>query len=350
MQKLIYCPNYSSFLKPYINNTLDLLKDNATVYSASEDIEGRVIFDSKLEYLYSANDPRLYSSYLNELKDNNIFETGLILRLTHPEYLYFDLITRENFDKKIILTLFAFELFSTSPARRKVMELISKLECIEKIIIHSIEGVNCSLPNDFNDFAYDMSKFIFLDEPLYEDENLYSIKKNANNAKDKLIGLYFGNMFYGKGVDILLEAASHLPDNIELVIAGNMKSSNFDLKFDNYKNVKMIDKFFSEEEMITQFIDCDFVILPYRKTYIHGTSGVFVQANRAGKPIVVPEFPPFGSLVKKYKNGLSFEPENSKDLARAIIELCKNKNHFAQNTVKYTSQLTSWDNFIKEID
>ena len=164
--------------------------------------------------------------------------------------------------------------------------------------------------------------------------------------------LYFGNFFYGKGLDILINSTKGISKNIKIIIAGNSKTLNYSLKIKKHKNIIILNKYFSDNEMYELYKSVDGVILPYRRTYTYGTSGVLVNSAQAFKPILVPNIYPFADVIKKYKFGKNFLVENTYSIKKNInklIELVK-KKHFKKNYfLNYLNDLNDWDDFTKKI-
>jgi hypothetical protein len=96
----------------------------------------------------------------------------------------------------------------------------------------------------------------------------------------------------------------------------------------------------------------DAVILPYRRTYIYGTSGVLVNSAQAFKPILVPNIYPFADVIKKYKIGKTFLVEDNYNITKKINKLQElvKKKYFKKNYFfNYLNDLNNWDDFTKKI-
>ena len=175
-------------------------------------------------------------------------------------------------------------------------------------------------------------------------------KKNDYQKRAKYI-LYFGNFFYGKGVDILIKAFSKIKKKIKLVLCGNQKTQNFKFKIKKIKNIKLINEYVSNNFMYDLFKKSEIVILPYRKTYEYGTSGVLLNAIQAYKKIIFPNIEPFKKIKSIYKIGKMFNVENPIDLRKKIISslTSKNLNININNYNKYLNDTNSWEDIAKII-
>ena len=349
----IFVPSYNSFMKTYIDNIVECLSinDKVVVHGVETGICANdniaLIVDTKLKYLYNNNDPRIYENFLNYSSEINA-DIIFIPRLSHPEFLYSELRVRK-IDSEIIFSVFAFELFSNSKARRELLIDLICTSIISRVLIHSILGKHLQMP-----FNYRASEFItkikFLPEPMYECSNDYLLPINQfthHNKKTSI--LYFGNVFYGKGVDLLLAASRIVKSGIKIIVAGDFDKINFDFDISKFKGndgIEIIDKFISNEEMMSLFCNCDIVVLPYRKTYENGTSGVFVQAMMAGKPVVVPDIYPFNATVELYSCGTIFKAEDINDLANKLDEISMiNRELFKKGIDHFRCDLMSWQQF-----
>jgi glycosyltransferase involved in cell wall biosynthesis len=350
---LIFVENYHGFMKIYINNIIkSLLKKNykIIVYSGQKiKIKNiKLIIQKDLDYFLKMHDPRIYEKFLLFAKRKNIYKL-YIPRFSFPEYLYSS-ITSIKFNFEIYLSTFAFELFSKSISRLEILKKLLIKKNIKYLFIHSVLNRHMTIPKKFLISKKIQSKLCFFSEPKYHlNKNFFNIRKAKSNIFKVL---YFGNFFYGKGLDLLIESSNGISKNIKILIAGNGKTVNYPLKIKKAKNILIINKYFTDQEMYELFKEVDAVVLPYRKTYKYGTSGVMVNSVQAFKPILVPNIYPFAQVVKKYKFGITFSAENVTDLKNKINNLQKliNMKYFKKSYfLKYLDDLNNWDDFIKKI-
>jgi glycosyltransferase involved in cell wall biosynthesis len=355
----IFAPSYDSFMRSYIFNIVNSLSTDDCadifVYGVHTDVNFssgiNTIIDGDLDYLYKSNDPRIYENFLSYALKNR-FDKIFIPRLSHPEYLYSELRLR-NIESEVIFSIFAYELFSKSQARRELLIDLICSEKIHKVLIHSILGDHLKFPYEYRADEV-VEKINFVSEPLYEGLEEYQCLENrgSTTSNGKPIVLYFGNIFFGKGVDLLFEAASLVTEEMKILVAGNFKKNNFNFALkesESESNIEIIDRYISHEEMVSLFVNCAAVVLPYRKTYEYGTSGVLIQSMLASKPVLVPDFYPFNSVIERYSCGLIFEAGNVKDLARGLDEIVVKSRDFADGIKLYKSHLADWDFFAKKL-
>lgn len=113
-------------------------------------------------------------------------------------------------------------------------------------------------------------------------------------AKDRKVALFFGNIDYYKGLDLLADSLSYinggLKNEITLLIAGNYKSKEYyeklnkQLSADSLKDKVIANiRFIQDEEVENYFMAADCIVLPYREIY---QSGVLFMAYNFGLPTI----------------------------------------------------------------
>ncbi len=157
-----------------------------------------------------------------------------------------------------------------------------------------------------------------------------------------------------KGLDILLKAwqdnINRHPEN-KLFIVGK---PNYDLSYElqlakNY-NISVIISlgYKSDEELLAYYLECDFVVLPYKEA---SQSGVLLTALTLGNPVIVVKVGALPEVVNIVKGGYIVEPNNPKDLHMAInkaSEITMDKLIKWNEDIKYkTNKYFSWDNIAK---
>jgi glycosyltransferase involved in cell wall biosynthesis len=142
----------------------------------------------------------------------------------------------------------------------------------------------------------------------------------------KLLVLWQGIIFPYKGIDLLLNAWQQVEannDNAFLLIVGTGapefaeqirdQISRLDLK-----RVQLHLRFISTEELVALYRAADIVVYPYRAIT---TSGALATGLALGKTIVASNLPVFRELLTDRQNALLVDPQNSGELAGAIINL-----------------------------
>jgi glycosyltransferase involved in cell wall biosynthesis len=353
----------SPFMKKYLANLileLTQIKNIKIVLIVDEKNFSRFIDNNydllsipSLDYLLDTGNPLAYEKIYDASTMNKI-DSIFFPRLTHPELLYSEIV---GSNRKIStrFSIFGLELFTKSGARNKLMSNLIEHTTIHSVLIHTIAS---SLKNPPQELAviFNNRKVVHTNDPIYEDKDIYNLEKDFARKtlalpENKTILLYFGNAFYGKGLDIAIDSMNYLTDRFMLLIASNVMNSNYSLRhMHTNSKIKLVDKFISEEEMPFFFRACDLTILPYRKAYQYGTSGVFIQSMLAGRPVIVPNFSPFLEVINEFGVGETFMNEDPKDLAYKIKLFTKNKESMYKMKLQYYKnvKLEDWSSIVKK--
>lgn len=359
MKIAIFLDDHSVFIEKMVSKiAAHIPRNNLILYtnkaSNTQKHKYNVVLDKNLNYLISSHHFKIYSNFLDYCEKNHISH-AFIPRLNNPEMLLAELIVRNTLKTKISASIFGLQDVNSSIARTQTYKSIIKQHNLNKIFIFSIGGTELKVP-----FDYDHHKVTLFYDPIYESRNFYQgskkqAQKELNLETNKTYGLYFGSLFYGKGIDILLNSLKKVNNqDLRLVVAGNDQTINFDYSANMIagdSRVILDNSFISNKDMGLYFRAADFIVLPYRSTYTYGTSGVFVQSTLAHKPIICPDIYPFAYILNKYQLGLSFTSENINSLANAIENMAKNHNTFHNNAHfdEYTGNIQDWSVVMRNI-
>ena len=170
------------------------------------------------------------------------------------------------------------------------------------------------------------------------------IKKLSYKRKfNKTIFLYFGRIFYYKGVDILIDAVNILSqkrDDFTVIVAGESDSWNveYEPKIKNKKNLELIIRYIKKDELTELFSKADYFIAPYREIT---QSGPLLRAYNFDIIPITSNENGFLEYVKNNENGFVFESGSAIDLARvmekAIMISPSEKNIILSNISKMKS-------------
>lgn len=215
----------------------------------------------------------------------------------------------------------------------------------------------------------------FMNISKYEDK--YGKIGACNRLKvdhDKFNILFVGGINDLKGIDIALEAISKIEDsNINLLIAGNSINSSNNQNFikrliNKVKNLKTLKfqkniyRFIQDNKLenVVKFIGvhsdisipysaCDLLILPIKKP--HQARPIF-EIGVQRKTLIISDFPNLYDSVRNNYNGLTFQPNNSQDLADKIM-LLRNNNELmiklGQNNYELSIKNHNQNIVIKEL-
>lgn len=167
--------------------------------------------------------------------------------------------------------------------------------------------------------------------------------------------LFFGNIFPGKGLDILAEAVRlvgrEIPD-VSLIIAGDGRLSG-----DTKRHIDRADEerfevhnYYIPNDVVGEYFSrSSLVVMPYRDIQGDGTkghSGALSTAYSFGKPVVTTDTGDFPAQVGETESGLVVPPSDPSALADAITELLTDSDRRAEmaaNSARQAERL-SWTN------
>lgn len=340
---------------------------NIIIENVSNVYENTFIYDylqqKDLSYFVKNKDSRVYEGVIDYCEKNKI-EFLFIPYLSNPEYLLAELNYRRNLKTKISFITNELYLYTSKVRMNVFSELIGKKQILKVGLflnyhLMSTEVSNKAISKDRKKID-DSGKLCKLYDPVFQDAILMNKEKSKKIFKFKktdFVVLFFGSMFYGKGLDILLEAMNKIDDkNIKLFIASNaeMLNFNFNIKKLRRKNIKSIIRYIEPEEKDGIFNASDIIVLPYRSSYVNGSSGVLTDACQYKKLLVAPDFYPFKNVIEKYKIGATSANENiirnnqdsySSEIARAIFYLKNNYNEMIKEAMfeDFINEIQTWD-------
>lgn len=153
------------------------------------------------------------------------------------------------------------------------------------------------------------------------------LRRKTNNT-DKTVFLQFGIIRDYKGVDILLQAVSMLPEEYRkkalFVIAGSLQKRYYD--FDIQAKVKELGieecvelkiSRIDDDKVPELFNNSDCCVFPYR--HIYG-SGALLMAYTFNKPVIVSSVPVFCEETNNGETGIIFEKNDPDKLSEAIVK------------------------------
>ena len=141
---------------------------------------------------------------------------------------------------------------------------------------------------------------------------------------DKLVLINVARQEYQKGQDVLLEAISLLPksvlDTFHLLIAGREgKATSLLLEKVKEKSITSNVTFLGHRTDIASLLQLsDIFVFPSR---FEGLPGVLIEAEAAALPIICTHLPMMLEVVEENRNALTFEINNSSQLAKMITTL-----------------------------
>ena len=137
---------------------------------------------------------------------------------------------------------------------------------------------------------------------------------------------FFGQINPYKGLDVLLEALLHIPDEIRQTLSLNVHGANLDVQTDDLKAkiTQLLEKLggivamrgpYESEQLQTLMAECDWVVMP--SIWWENSPVVIQEAIAYGRPLIGSSI---GGMREKIEGiaGLTFDARNPVSLAAAI--------------------------------
>ncbi len=154
-----------------------------------------------------------------------------------------------------------------------------------------------------------------------------ALKASLNISPNKFVLINIGRQEYQKAQDVLIDAIAMLDEEIKnkihLLIVGREGKATSELV------QQIIDKklnncisFLGHRTDVPELMKiADLFVFPSR---FEGLPGVLIEAEAASLPIVCSDLPMMLEVIEKNKNALTFELDNSNELASCITEMFLN--------------------------
>ena len=175
----------------------------------------------------------------------------------------------------------------------------------------------------------------------------YDLKKVGADIREAVDGsrinvLFFGNINYNKGVDILLSSINELDDKtcerLNVIVAGkDFDGTCYKVKPMAGKPVHLILRHIEDDELIFLYRHIQFLALPYRKT---SQSGVLEMAFYFKKPIIASDIPYFHKVLSEFHTfGILVSGSYSEAVKLAMTEYEPQKFFVEEEYQRYTYRI-----------
>ncbi|MFH1119566.1 MAG: glycosyltransferase [Bacteroidota bacterium] len=181
-------------------------------------------------------------------------------------------------------------------------------------------------------------------------------RKQLKIGEGEKVVLFFGNIDFYKGLDLLLDCYNQLPESFlkdsRLLIAGNSKSPDYTkLILDKISSQRIKERviarisYIPDQEVEQYFMAADCIVLPYRNIY---QSGVIFMAYSFGLPVIVSDIGNFRNDMVEGKTGFlinSNEPDQISNTLLSYFEssLYRNLAETRESIKSWAWQNYSWD-------
>lgn len=189
--------------------------------------------------------------------------------------------------------------------------------------------------------------------PIGVDSERFNSSKRSTKIREKYgneILLYVGPIIYRKRVPVLLKAMikviKRFPD-VKLILLGDgiylKKYQNYAKKLKINKNLIWKGFVYNPEYY---YASSDIFVFP---SELEGFGQVITESMACGTPVICSDIPPMSEIIEN--GGLTFNLNDSKDLAEKIIDLLENKEKrllLAKNALTIVKEKYEWSIIAKE--
>ncbi len=263
-----------------------------------------------IEYIWA------YGRVIKELKKNRYDIVHIQWLLQYKTDIYF-LKKIKKYCKKIVYT--AHNVLPHINGTEYISDLRVIYNLVDKIVLHG-EGTKKefeSLFCQFEDKVIIQRHGTYLNQKTEYDTGSINMKIVAKVDKCRKIFIFFGNIFFNKGVDRIAEIwLHHFKKNHDqlLIIAGkkNGEYKELDLleeEIKNCENIMYIDRYV-EDNLLNYLIDkSDIIILPYRHASM---SGVIFTAAEFKKTVLCTNTGAISEYIVAGENSFVVENDDEK--------------------------------------
>lgn len=340
-------------LEDYDVNVLSKFNKDEVLFFGNTKFSSSIKFKSKLIFNYSSKIG--VKKVLSYLKSQFILIYFIIKE--RPTLLHFQWFKLPLFDFLVLLFIkfiypkikIIFTAHNVLPhdTGLKYFKIYKKIyNLIDKVIVHDNNTKNEILTQ----FLLKEHKVQVIFHGLLDiEKNEEQITEISNSVKydGKIVFAFMGYIHKYKGIELLFETwynseKLNKNDNIQLLIIGKGGKEYCD-KFKKFNNVKVINRYLSNDEFISYIRTSDVILLPYLKI---SQSGILLTVLNERKFVMVSDI---GGLVDPFKLGnigWILPDLNSKLLEKSIINvLCnfKKGSLIDEDVFQKIKHVYNWD-------
>lgn len=225
-------------------------------------------------------------------------------------------------------------------ARKFVLNSVLSLIALEESTVENLKQ------NGFKSF--------WIPYELFSDPEKTNDDKLLRTNNDEFVISTVGLIYEGKNIDFIINTLKNKRiSDVKYIISGfpyDEYGQHIKKEVEDLHN-EMIEghfEYLSEEEYKRTIRKADFIVLSYSKDRSDQASGVFFDAIKYNRPVIVPNVEPFKYYIEKYKIGLMFE-ENDEDSFVQQINMAKKlgTSYFIKNINDFKRDF-SYDVWIKK--
>lgn len=212
-----------------------------------------------------------------------------------------------------------------------------------------------SVEKDLKKFRPD-AKVLRMDHPWYDHFGSLIDKKGArqrlNLDHEKKTLLFFGIIRPYKGLDLLIQAFEMLPEDYQLVIAGEVYGKEHDYhqqiaKSSSKERIHFFNRYISDGEVHVFFSAADACVLPYRSAT---QSGITATSFHFEVPMVATDVGGLASIVGDGYMGAIAKEVTPVSISEGVKRLF-DENHYqqCQENIKREKEKNTWEVFAQRL-
>ena len=178
------------------------------------------------------------------------------------------------------------------------------------------------------------------------------LRKRLNLSDKDKIALYLGGINKYRGLENLIKCIHFLPTNIKIVIVGygylKQRLINMINELSLKKRIYILDAV-KPKEIMDLASSADLGVSPIQNasvSYYYSSPNKVFEYLASALPIAVSNFPEMEKIVEENKVGLTFDPEDPKDIARTVKEILSDETRYKQmreNAFKVAREKYNWE-------
>ena len=184
------------------------------------------------------------------------------------------------------------------------------------------------------------------------------LRKRLNLSDKDKIALYLGGINKYRGLENLIRCVQFLSTNVKVAIVGygylKQRLINMIDELSLKKRIYVLDAV-KPNEVLDLASSADIGVSPIQNasvSYYYSSPNKVFEYLASGLPIAVSDFPEMKKIIKEDDVGATFDPEDPKDIARAIKEIFSDETKYKQmkeNALKAAKEKYNWENEEKKL-
>ncbi|MCP4367661.1 MAG: glycosyltransferase family 4 protein [Deltaproteobacteria bacterium] len=279
---------------------------------------------------------------LYHFHDPELIPIGVLLKLLTLKKVICDV--HEDYVKQILCKQYIPRI-----ARKSVAFLIKMMVYLSTKFLNGIIVAGDDIAETFDSSLTSGKLTVIRNVPLME----FVTACSANGGKIDNMIIYLGGLQTGRGIKEIVEAANYVKNDAKFLLIGPFETPQFEreIRRSASENVQFIGKIKFEE--VPDYIKAAKIGLicfypePNNLACLSGRNNKLYEYMAGGLAIIGSNFPKWKEVIEGGNFGITVNPKNPRDIARAIDYLLDNPEslkQMAEKGIKAVHEQFSWDN------